>query len=270
MIGTSLLLAPLVFFFGTCVGSFVNVYVFRTLIGEDYVRGRSRCDHCRRPLAWFELVPLLSFAVLRGKCRTCQGEIDVMHPVVELLTGALFAWWWLIGSAFFQLSISPLQVIQPIFWLLVGILLLVITVIDLRAMIIPDWSVLALSFLIIFYRSALILGGAHRMEDFAWSLFGAALFLGVFLGLWLVTKKRGIGFGDVKLVFPLAVIMGWPSSVVGIFLSFLLGASVGIFLLLTGKARFGKPVPFGPFLCAGTILALLWGDSLLRWYLSLL
>lgn len=266
----SLLLLPAVFLLGTAVGSFINVYVLRTLAGEDYVRGRSRCDTCRRPLVWYEMVPLLSFLALRGRCRTCQAEIDVMHPVVELLTGALFVWWWLIGAAFFQLSQQPLDVIQPVFWLGVGLLLLLITVIDLRAMIIPDWTILTLAGWALGYRMLLSALGVYRQADLAMSLFGAQLVMGFFLLLWLLTRKRGLGFGDVKLVFPLGLLVGWPKVLVSTFLAFILGAVVGVLLILSGRAKFGRPLPFGPFLVAGTVLALLWGDSLLAWYLHLL
>ncbi len=264
----SLLLTPVIFLLGASVGSFINVYVLRTLAGEDYVRGRSRCDACRRPLEWYELVPLLSYFFLRGRCRTCHAEIDVMHPVGELLFGSLFVWWWLIGSAFFQLSQQPLNVIQPVFWLSVGLLLLLITVVDWRAMIIPDWAVLTLAVSTLVYRILLVTWGVYQPADLARSLFGAWLALMIFLGLWLITRRRGLGFGDVKLVFPLALIVGWPQVWVALFLSFVIGAVVGVGLILAGKAKFGRPLPFGPFLVIGTLLSLLWGDSLLGWYLS--
>lgn len=270
MVGLTLLLVPFIFLLGLCVGSFVNVVVMRTLIGEDFVAGRSRCDTCRRELQWFEMIPLLSYVMLRGRCRTCHTEIDMMHPVVELLTGALFVWWLLIGFAFFQLTTQPLIVLQSVFWLIVGILLLLIVVFDIRAMIIPDTAVLALSLWVIAYRLVLILSNAHQAQDFALALMSGGILLAGFLGLWYATKKRGIGFGDVKLIFPLALLMGWPRAFVGVFLAFILGAVTGVGLIFSGHARFGRAIPFGPFLVAGTILALLWGDSLLRWYLSLL
>ncbi len=270
MVSLTLFLVPFIFILGLCIGSFVNVVVMRTLIGEEFVHGRSRCDACRRELQWFEMIPLISYLVLRGRCRTCHKEIDMMHPVVELLTGTLFVWWLLIGFAFFQLTSQPLLVLQSAFWLVVGLLLLIIVVFDLRAYVIPDLAVLALSFLVIFYRLVLITFAAHQATDFALALMGGGMLLAAFLFLWLITKKQGFGFGDVKLIFPLALLMGWPRAFVGVFLAFLIGAVVGVGLIFTGRARFGKPIPFGPFLVLGTILALLWGDSLLRWYLGLL
>jgi prepilin signal peptidase PulO-like enzyme (type II secretory pathway) len=266
----TLLLTPIVFLFGACIGSFVNVVVMRTLIGEEFVRGRSRCDHCRRTLEWYEMIPLLSFVLLRGKCRTCDAKIDLMHPVVELITGSLFVWWLLIGFAFFQLTSAPLQTIQSLFWLLVGVILLLIAVMDVRAFIIPDEAVLSLSFLVIGYRCILMLAGVHQAQDFAMALLAASLLLTFFLMLWYGTGKMGFGFGDVKLVFPLALLMGWPNAFAGVFLAFLVGAVAGVGLLFMKKAPEDRLLPFGPFLVIGTLIALLWGDSLLRWYTALL
>lgn len=266
--GLTFLLASIIFVFGLCVGSFVNVVVLRSLRGEEFIRGRSHCDVCKRELLWYELIPLISYVMLRGKCRTCHAEIDIMHPIVELLTGSLFLWWFLIGFAFFRLTANPFSVIQPLFWLLVGVLLLVIVVIDLKAMIIPDWAIVALSFLTLAYRSSLMIAGIDRPIDFAWSVFGASLALGFFLFLWLVTKRRGMGFGDVKLVFALALLLHWPQVGVALFLSFVIGAVVGVVLLALRRTRFGVPLPFGPFLVTGTVIALLWGEALLRWYIQ--
>lgn len=270
MTGVSLLLIPLIFVLGTCVGSFVNVVVMRTLIGEEFVRGRSRCDHCRRPLEWFELIPLFSFLALRGRCRTCHHEIDVMHPVVELLSGALFLWWLLIGFAFFQLTQQPLHVIQPAFWLLTGLLLLVIVVTDLKAYIIPDWAVVTLLVVTLAYRLLLILMGVYNPQDLAWALFGSLLVFAGFFAVWLFTNGRGMGFGDVKLVFVLGLLMEWPTVFVGIWMSCVLGSVVGVGLILARRMKRGTPVPFGPFLVAGTVISLLWGNALLRWYLAFL
>lgn len=266
----SFILGIFVFILGLSVGSFLNVVIMRTLRGEEFLWGRSHCDECSRSLQWWEMIPLVSFIALRGRCRTCHKEIDIMHFVVELLTGLLFLWWWVIGFAFFQLTQTPLTVLQPLFWLLVGIIMLVIVIVDLRSFIIPDWATLLLFALTLLYRVVLILTDAHQPVDFAWALFGSTLLLLFFLFLWLITAKKGIGFGDVKLVFPLGLLMGWPSMFVGIFLAFVIGAVVGIILLLNKKIAFGRALPFGPFLILGTFLSLLYGDSLLRWYISLL
>jgi prepilin signal peptidase PulO-like enzyme (type II secretory pathway) len=260
-----------IFFLGLCVGSFINVVVMRTLRDEDFMRGRSHCDSCGRTLAWYEMIPLLSYLVLGGKCRTCHNEIDIMHPIIEFITGALFAWWWLIGFAFFRLTSTPLlQILQPAFWLVVGIVLLIILIIDLRSYLIPDWTVSTLFWLTLAYRLFLTIAGIYRPQDFAWSMFGALILLLFFLALWLITKKRGFGFGDVKLIFPLALLMGWPKLWVGVWLAFVIGAAVGVSLIILGKKRFGQVLPFAPFLILGTILSLLYGQSLLSWYTALM
>ncbi len=264
------LLIPFIFLIGTVVGSFVNVLVIRSLAGEQFVCGRSRCDTCRRELEWFELIPLASYLVLRGKCRTCRSSIDIMHPVVELLTASLFVWWFAIGFAFFQLSLQPLAVIQPVFWLLVGLILLIIVLTDLQAYYIPDWTVLALSFMTLLYRFVLIGFGIYNPQNLAWALFGATVALSFFLFLWILTKGRGMGFGDVKLVFALGLLMEWPNVLIGLFLGFVYGAVVGSALLIARKQHRGVPIPFAPFLIAGTATTLIWGDSLLRWYLQFL
>lgn len=260
-----------VFILGLAVGSFVNVVVMRTLAGEDFIRGRSRCDYCRRPLSWYEMIPLLSFLVLRGRCRSCGHEIDIMHPLIELIVGILFVWWWLIGFAFFQLTANlSLQIVQPAFWLLAALLLLIISLVDTISYYIPNWAIQGLWWLVISYRLFLTWQGWYQPTDFAWSMLGAGLLLLFFLALWLVTKGKGFGFGDVKLIFPLALVMGWPNMIIGVWLAFVVGAFVGILLLLRGKKTMKQPLPFGPFLVIGAFLSLLYGDTLLSWYLSLL
>ncbi|MCD8507245.1 prepilin peptidase [Candidatus Woesebacteria bacterium] len=266
----TLWLLPFVFFIGAVIGSFINVLVIRSLTGEQFLWGRSHCDSCRRDLEWFELIPLVSFFALRGRCRTCHTPIDIMHPVVELLTASLFAWWFVIGFAFFQLTTQPLMIIQPGFWLLVGLLLLVIFLTDIQAYYIPDWATLMLSLMTLAYRFVLIGFGIYNPQSLAWALFGAALILFFFLFLWLITGGRGMGFGDVKLVFALGLLMEWPAMLVGIFLAFVYGAIVGVGVLIVSRQRRGVPIPFAPFLILGTATALMWGDSLLRWYMQFL
>jgi len=270
MMISSLWLLPFIFLIGAVFGSFLNVMVIRSLSGEQFLWGRSHCDSCQRELEWYELLPLISFFMLRGKCRTCHTPIDVMHPVVELLTASLFVWWFGIGFAFFQLTIQPLSIIQPLFWLIVGVLFLYILLTDLQAFFIPDFAILSLALLTLLYRSVLIGFGIYDPQSLAWALFGASLALAAFLFLWLITRGQGMGFGDVKLVFALGLLLEWPNVVVGLFLGFVYGAVIGVSLLVMNKVRFGMAIPFAPFLLAGTVTALIWGDSLVRWYLQML
>ncbi|PIR60446.1 MAG: hypothetical protein COU67_02145, partial [Candidatus Pacebacteria bacterium CG10_big_fil_rev_8_21_14_0_10_44_54] len=256
--------------FGTSIGSFLNVLIYRTQHGMSWKQGRSQCESCQKQLAWYDNIPLLSFVFLRGKCRYCHQSLSISHPIVEGLTGILFLWWYLVGFFFFQLSQQPFTMLQPLFWLLVGIILLFIFVYDYRYFIIPDWTVIALTALALLYRVSLVLAGIMQQTDFFWTIFGAVAASGFFYTIWLITKRRGIGFGDVKLAAPLGLLLGWPLVWVGLWLATVVGAVVGIVLILFGKAQFGKPIPFGPFLIIGTLLALLWGNNLIAWYVTLI
>lgn len=265
-----LLLTLLWFVVGAAVGSFINVIIFRSISDEQWVAGRSHCDHCQKPLAWFDNIPLLSFYFLGGKSRCCQKELSISHPVVEMLTGSLFVWWFWGWSFFFHLTQTPFRVLQLGFWLAVGIILLMVVVIDLAYMIIPDFLVGLLVLLTLSYRVILTAGGIMQGMDFVYLLAAAAGSV-AFLGLiWLATKGRGIGLGDVKLAAPMALLVGWPNILVAMFMSFVVGAVIGVGLLATQKRKFGQPIPFGPFMVAGIVIALIFGTDIMSWYLSLL
>lgn len=261
---------------GAIIGSFLNVMVYRTLDDEpvkkkeSWMEGRSRCDHCGKVIAWFDNVPLFSYLWLGGRCRNCKEKISVSHPVVELLTGTLFVWWYWSWAIFFQLTQSPLSTLQPLFWLAVGILLLIIFVSDAKYYIIPDIAVGVLTMLTILYRLVLVIFGEMRVIDLGWAVMGVVLTVSLLGSLWLITKGKGIGLGDVKLMVPLSLLLGWPAIIVGTFLAFVLGAVVGVVLIVLGKKRFGQTIPFGPFLIAAACIALLWGDTIFSWYMSLL
>lgn len=264
-----LLIIVFLFVFGLIIGSFLNVVILRTLQDESPMEGRSRCDECRKEIAWYDNIPLLSFLILGGKCRYCKKPIAIIHPIVEFTTGILFVWWYLWGFLFFKLSQHPFVILQPIFWLFVAILLLIIFYSDLISYIIPDYAVGSLFVLALLYRIALTLSGIMQPFDFVLTLvsaLGAALF---FFCLWFFTKGRGMGFGDVKFAGVMGVLLGWPNIVVGIFLAFILGSIVGISLIVFGKRKMKQTIPFGPFLISGTVLALLYGEQLLHWYLQL-
>ena len=264
------LTTALLFILGACVGSFLNVLIYRTISGESWMTGRSHCDFCNRKIAWYDNIPLLSFLLIRGKSRCCNKTLSLSHPVVEFMTGTLCVWWLWFGSFFFRLTQQPLETLQPLFWLLVGILLLVILVSDLLYMVIPDIAVIALTVISLVYRVVLVMTGAMQVEDFVKIWFAVALGLLIVGGLWFITQGRGMGFGDVKFMVPMGLLLGWPTMLVGIFAAFIVGGCVAALLLLTGKKERKAAVPFGPFLIVGTILALVWGDYLWSWYMHLL
>lgn len=266
----SLLLLLLLFCVGAIIGSFLNVVIYRSTTGESWVKGRSHCEKCKKQIAWYDNVPLLSYFLLGGKCRYCSSKLSLSHPVIESMMGLLFVWWYFVGSFFFQLSQEPFIYLQPLFWLLVGIILLFILIIDYRYMVISDTAVVVLTFLVVFYRLALVAGGIMQLQDLLLATAAMAASVLFFWALWYFTKGRGMGFGDVKLAVPLGLLVGWPDTIVWLFSSFVLGAAVGSLLLLFGKAKLGKPIPFGPFLIVGTLVALIWGSQLLGWYATLI
>ena len=265
-----LIFVVLLFIFGLVIGSFLNVVIYRTVHDESFVFGRSKCPSCKKQIAWYDNVPLVSFFLLRGKCRSCKKQISWAYPFIELITGLLFVWWFFIGFTFFQLSSRPFTVLQPLFWLVVGILLIVVFFSDLLYGIIPDIAVAGLTLLGLFYRLLLFTSGIMFPMDF-WKTLGGALgaFL-LFFMLWVGTKRRGIGLGDVKFAFPMGLITGWPGIALALFLSFTIGAVVSLGTVVAGQKKLTSRIAFGPFLVLATVLVLLWGEDLLRWYVAML
>ncbi|HAU98924.1 MAG: Type 4 prepilin-like protein leader peptide-processing enzyme [Microgenomates group bacterium GW2011_GWF2_45_18] len=258
------------FAFGSAIGSFLNVVIYRMTRGESFVYGRSYCDHCKRQLAWYENIPLLSFLALRGRCRTCHKRIDASYPLIEAITGVMFVWWYLIGFTFFQLARAPFTYLQPAFWLVVGIIFILVFFIDLFKYVIPDVLVVVLSVLALMYRSALLIAGIFQPYDYWMAIASAFGFSLLFYALVRITKGRGMGLGDVKFMFPLGLILGFPQTILAVYLAFIIGAVVAVALLVARKKKFGQVVPFAPFLILGSVLSLIWGEPLLSWYFGLL
>lgn len=257
-----------IFLFGLVIGSFLNVVIYRMLSGESPLRGRSKCPKCKKTIRALDNIPLLSYLILRGRCRYCGEKIAITYPVVEMITGILFVWWYLGGSLFFKLAQFPFVYIQPIFWLIVGVLLIIIFFSDLLSGLIPDILVISLSGLALIYRIILTTNGIMQTTDF-WryilSGLGASLF---FLALIIITRGKGMGMGDAKLSLALGLVLGWPRILVGLFLSFILGALFSLILLAAGKKTIKQTIPFGPFLVLGTITSLIWGEWFWNLYIG--
>lgn len=270
MIGTMIIGGVSVFLFGLAIGSFLNVVIYRTIHGESPFEGRSRCPSCKKTIRAIDNIPLISYLFLGGRCRYCRTKISWTYPVIELLTGVLFVWWFLTGSLFFKLTAAPFVYLQPLFWLTVGTLLLVLFFADFLYGILPDILVVLLGVLALSYRVLLSFTGIMQWPDFWLSIasgIGASLF---FYTLHAFTRGRGMGMGDVKLGLAFGVLLGWPRTLVAVFASFIIGALAGVFLLASGRRQFGQTIPFGPFLVLGTVVSLLWGGALWTWYMGML
>jgi len=241
------------FIFGLIVGSFLNCVIYRLEIGKSALKGRSFCPHCQHQLKWQDLIPIFSFLILRGKCRYCKKPIFWQYPLVELITGILFLLFFIFHFSFFIFIISSF--------------LIIIFVYDLKHYIIPDkiiYPAIVIAFLYqLFNHWSLIINHLN----FIYSALGASFF---FLLIVLASRGKGMGIGDIKLGFLMGLILGWPNILVALFLAFLIGAIIGIGLMISRKKTLKSEVPFGPFLVTGTFLALFWGQNIINWYLNLI
>lgn len=252
------------FFLGASVGSFVNVLIDRTIAGQDWVRGRSHCDHCKKTLAWYDMIPIISFLVYGAKSRCCRTPLSWRYPMVEALVGLLFSWWLLVGFLFFQLATRPLHLVQPGFWLLTGIILAILMLSDLfyGVVLLP---VVGLGYtMTIVYRLILLYFGAYHASDLISALGVSAVFFGLFWFLYRLTKGRGMADGDMYVAAYMGLILGWLKGVVALLLSFVIGAIVGVILIATNLRTRKDTLPFVPFMMLSTGIALLWGETIWR------
>jgi len=240
---------------GLGVGSFLNVVIYRLPRRLSVAWGRSFCPHCRKKIAWFDNIPLLSFLFLKGRCRACRSPISWRYPTVELLTAVLFV---LGFGQFVQLGQLRMAAIGELLltWILFSGLI-VIFFIDLEHQIIPDEIILPVAGLFLIFW--LIVNPQSLITNYLISGLGASLFL---LLIWALTKGRGMGLGDVKLAFLMGLSLGFPKIIIAFYLAFLTGATIGVILILVKKARFGQKIAFGPFLAAATIITVLWGEKI--------
>lgn len=238
----------LLFVLGLALGSFINVLVFRLNTGETIARGRSRCLSCLEQLRWYDLIPLLSYTIIWGRCRYCKTQLSVQYPLVELFAACI-----VVSVGF---TVSPLD--MPLRFLVISgffLTLLAASVYDLRHLIIPDQLSLTLLFFVILFEGIQFssVSGLGIAYDLLAGV-GAFLFFG---GLWFVSNGAWMGFGDAKLAFSLGIFLGYPEIIIAIVLAFWLGAGWGIMLLLRRVATRKTEIPFGPFLALGTFITFL-------------
>jgi leader peptidase (prepilin peptidase) / N-methyltransferase len=255
----------LIFIFGLAVGSFLNVLADRLPREETVIKGRSHCEKCKKNLKWCDLIPLLSFIFLKGKCRYCKTHLSFYYPFVELVTGTLF----LITTIFIlknsqSPTVNSQSLISLAYYLYIVSSLIVIFFADLKYGIIPDKVVFPAILISIIY---LVFNNSYLLFPNFLSAISACLF---FLSLFLITKGRGMGFGDVKFAFLMGLILGYPNIIISLYIAFLTGAIIGCILIIWKRKKlFGTSIPFGPFLVAGTFLALFWGADILHLVLNL-
>ena len=244
---------------GLIFGSFATVVAYRVPRGTSIVTGRSRCPSCDKQIAWYDNIPLVGYLLLRGKCRNCGIRISPRYFWIELATGAS----WAVLVARYGVSFE-VAIFAAFFWVLV-----VLTAIDLEHKLLPN-KIVYPTFVVSWVALSLAAVTDGDLDPLKGAAFGALIF-GGFLFTVAFIAPAGMGGGDVKLAFVLGTFLGYHGGVgvtlVGMFLSFLLGGVIGIAMLMRGEGRKAQ-IPFGPFLAAGTVLAILWGRSILDWYLG--
>lgn len=237
---------------GLMVGSFCNVCVYRIPRGESVALPGSHCPSCQHAIAWYDNIPLLSWALLGAKCRHCNNNISLRYPILEAIVGLTWAWLaWIIGP-----SIVLLQalILVTILW--------VLTLIDLETMLLPD---------IITLPSIVIgLGFAFHLNYLPDAIIGAICGYGIF---WLIAKlylliagREGMGYGDFKLLAMLGAFMGWQALPFIVFAASLAGTCVGILWLWFKNRESHSEIPFGPYLALAGMIWFIWGADILRIY----
>jgi len=242
--------------FGSVIGSFLNVCIYRIPQNIAIARPRSYCPKCSKPIRALDNIPIISFVMLKGRCRNCDKKIRLQDPAVELLTALLTM------AVVWKFDFT----ILTIFYLSLIYILITISFIDLEHMIIPDGLVLAAALLGLM---ALI----FNILPISWmeSVYGALLYGGVLAGVGYMGKRvykmDALGGGDVKLAGVLGLYLGWEMSMISLLLAFLVAALFVVVGLSVGRLSRKQLIPFGPFLALGAIMTIFWGEQLYSWWI---
>lgn len=240
-----------VFILGLCIGSFLNVCIYRIPLKQDIVKLPSHCMNCGRRLNWYELIPLFSFIIQGGKCRGCKTKLSLQYPIIELVNGLFYLY------VFFEYGFTCQA---GIYSLMISVLI-VLSVIDLRTFEIPFGCCIFL----------FCLGIVQAMSDFSniyeyvIGFFTVSLLLFI---IWFVSKGRAIGGGDVKLLAAAGLLLGWRRIILAFVLGCILGAVIHLIRMKVSGAD--RRLAFGPYLSLGIAIAALWGDKLISLYLGYL
>lgn len=260
----------LVFIFGTIIGSFLNVLIFRLPV-EESINGRSHCRNCNHKLDVADLVPVLSFLYLKGRCRYCKERVSWQYISVEVVTGLLFslAYFMVFKGVEYPSLFIGLEYIRTIFVISV---LIVVFMIDLKHFLILDRVTFPATVLLFLIDWSIYWTGSHNiLASVPVTGIFSALLAFIFFGLiYVLSRGRWIGFGDVKLALFLGLAVSWPLILVNIFLAFGIGAVVGIFLIAIKAKKLSSKIAFGTFLSAACVITMFWGGQIFNWYLNLI
>lgn len=256
MINYTMTLSIILFIFGACIGSFLNVCIFRIPLKKSIVFPASFCPECKKNIPYFCNIPILSYIFLQGQCKYCKTHISLRYPLVELLTAVFTVFLFLNFNLTFPMF----------FWLSFVCVLIVVSFIDFDHQIIPD--VISIPGMVIFASSAFFLP-EMSIKDVLMGIFaGGGILYIVALVYFKLRKKQGMGGGDIKLLAMIGAAMGIKGVMFTLFFGSLFGTAAGIFSIFLAKAgeRHFK-IPFGPYLSAGAVLYIFYGSQMIQWYI---
>jgi leader peptidase (prepilin peptidase)/N-methyltransferase len=242
---------------GLCIGSFLNVVIYRLPIGQSIVTPPSRCRKCGYQLQWYDNVPVLSWLLLRGRCRKCGVSVSIQYPIVELVTGALFV------LVIWMTPPGPLLATR----LILVCILIALFGIDLEHQILPN--VITLPGIAIGLLLSLIAPPGWK-DALLGALLGAGVLYAIAGAYYLWRREEGMGMGDVKMLAMIGAFLGWQAVLVTLVLSSFAGAVIGLALMAAERGNMKFALPFGTFLAIGAVVAMLAGEPLVAWYAGFL
>jgi leader peptidase (prepilin peptidase)/N-methyltransferase len=246
----------LIFILGLIVGSFSNVCIYRIPRNESIIYPASHCPKCCSNISPKDNIPLLSYILLKGKCRNCKSKISIQYPIIEFLTGLIY----LIVYLTYGLSI------QSLIFIILSSALIIIAFIDLNVQIVPD--VISLPGIVIGLIISFFVPYISFINSALGVVAGGGIILIIGLAGSVIFKKEAMGGGDVKIAAMIGAFLGWRYIIISLFLGFFLGALAGIFLIMSKIKSREDTVPFGPFIVLGSFITLLWGEKIISWYIG--
>lgn len=248
-----------VFLLGLCIGSFLNVCIYRLPVSRSIAKpARSMCPNCEEMIKFYDNIPVLSYIWLKGKCRNCNEPISLRYPMVEIISGLASL------SVFLEFGIS----FEAIVYFFFISSLIIVTFIDIDHKIIPD--VITLAGLPIFFLTSMGIPELGLKNSFIGILAGGGSLFIIALLYHLIAKKEGMGGGDIKLLAMIGALVGWKGVFFTIFLSSVIGTAAGLIFMIKTQKGIKIAVPFGPFLSIGAVTYIFFGEQIIKWYFNML
>lgn len=246
------LFVSIFFILGIILGSFFNVVGLRLPQNIPFHSDRSYCPQCQQQLSWYELFPIISYIVQRGKCRHCQTHISLIYPFVEVMTGFLFMFCYITFGFEIELMTA----------LFLVSMLMILFVSDIAYMLIPN------KILLFFLPFLMIMRIISPLTPWYDSILGALSGF-LLIAVIIIVSNGGMGAGDMKLFGVLGIVLGWKNTLIAFFIAIFLGSLIGSYLMLVNKVKRKEPIPFGPYIVFGALVSYFYGEYMITLYMSL-